>query len=336
MMEHLANLTSAEIGTLWFSYMETTMQIGLFKHIIAHIEDEEIRQLYKENLLFMEGFTQQVSLFMKKEGMKEPVGFTENDVNEQAPKLLTDGLVLYYLQIAVKAAMSKDVSLLALTSRKDVKNLHILHLEQAKEAYMKVEDLLMERGEYIRPPIIPAPLHNEFVTTSHYLGGVIPILDKKRPLNVMEVSHLFLNIQVNMIGIMLCTAFTQVANDIEVKKHFEIGRQLSKEIVEDLTDLLLESDIPVPATWDTFVTDSAESPFSDKLMLAFIDQLAAFGFGLYALSATASLRTDLQVKYANISKKVVTHLKDGAELMIKNRWLEQSPTYPDRQKLAEK
>ncbi|MEH7306060.1 DUF3231 family protein [Neobacillus drentensis] len=335
-MEHLANLTSAEIGTLWFSYMGTTMQIGLFKHIIAHLEDEEISQLYKENLLFMEDFAQQISSLMKKEGMKEPVGFTENDVNEQAPKLLTDGLVLYYLQIASKAAMSKDVSLLALTSRKDVKNLLIRHLEQAKQAYLKVDDLLLERGEYIRPPIIPVPLHNEFVTTSQYLGGVIPILDKKRPLNVMEVSHLFLNIKVNMIGTMICTAFTQVANDSEVKKHFETGIRLSKEIVEDLTHLLLESDVPVPAAWDAFVTDSTESPYSDKLMLGFIDQLTAFGFGLYALSATASLRTDIQVKYANISKKVATYLKDGAELMIKNRWLEQPPTYPDRQKLAKK
>jgi hypothetical protein len=336
MMEHQANLTSAEIGTIWVSYIETTMQVGLFKHIITHIEDEEIRQLYKENLQFMEDFVEQISSLMKKEGMKEPVGFTENDLNEQAPKLLTDGLVLYYLQVASKAAMTKDVTLLALITRKDVKNLHIRHLEQAKQAYLKVEDLLLERGEYIRPPIIPVPAENEFVTTNHYLGGVIPILDKKRPLNVIEVSHLFFNIKVNMIGMMFCTAFTQVANDSEVKKYFETGSRLSKEIVEDLTDLLLESDVPVPAAWDAFVTDSTVSPFSDKLMLGFIDQLAAFGFGLYALSATASLRTDIQVKYASITKKVAIYLKDGAELMIKNRWLEQPPTYPDRQKLAEK
>jgi hypothetical protein len=200
---------------------------------------------------------------------------------------------------------------------------------------VKVEDLLMERGEYIRPPIIPVPERNEFVTTNHYLGGM-PILGEKRPLNVIEVSHLFLNIKVNTVGMMICTAFTQVVNDKEVKKHFEVGGQLAKDIIKDLTNILLESDVLVPEAWDAFVTDSTQSPYSDKLMLTFIDQLAAFGFGLYALSATASLRTDLQVKYANIAKNVANYMKDGAELMIKNRWLEQPPTYPDRKKLAEK
>jgi hypothetical protein len=315
--------------------METTMQIGLYRHVSAHIEDETINQLVNEELLFMEDFVRQISSIMKKEGMKEPVGFTENDVNVQAPKLLTDGLVLYYLQIASKAAMSKDVSLLGLSSRKDIKNLHFRHLDQAKQSYVKVEDLLLERGEYIRPPIIPVPERNEFVMTNHYLGGM-PIFGDKRPLNVMEVSHLFLNIKVNMVGMMLCIAFTQVANDDEVKKHFELGSQLSKEIIKDLTNILLESDVLVPEAWDAFVTDSTQSPYSDKLMLTFIDQLAAFGFGLYALSATASLRTDLQVEYANITKKTANYMKDGVELMIKNRWLEQPPTYPNRKKLAEK
>jgi hypothetical protein len=35
---------------------------------------------------------------MQKEKRILPLGFTEQDVNESAPKLLTNGLVLYFVQ----------------------------------------------------------------------------------------------------------------------------------------------------------------------------------------------------------------------------------------------
>ncbi|WML50068.1 DUF3231 family protein [Neobacillus sp. PS3-34] len=332
-MEHSTKLTSSEIGTLWISFIESTMQICIYKYFVQSIEDEELRALVNEDLTFTEEFVQTISSIFQKEGIALPIGFTDQDVNEHVPKLLADGLILYYLQTLSKGGMNKDATVLALTSRKDLKNLFKKHLDHNYSVYERAEDILLERGLYIRPPYVPLPNETEFVSGNNYLGG-IPILGEKRPLNTIEISHLFMNINVNIIGMMLCTAFSQVANDQEVTKHLLIGKQVSKDIIDTCSRILIDSDVQAPTTWDVEVTDSTVSPFSDKLMLSFINMLSAYGFGIYAVSSAASLRTDLQVKYANISKDVAAYTKDGIELMIKKGWFEQPPTLPDRNKLA--
>lgn len=334
-LEHQTQLTSSEIGTLWITFIESTMSICIYKYFIKHMDDEDILKILTDDLTFIEEFVQTLSSIFEKENMKKPIGFTAQDVNVDVPKLMTNGLVLYYLQTLSKAGMNKDVTVLALTTRKDLRNLFKKHLDHCFHIYDRTDDVLLERGLYIRPPYIPLPNKTEFISSNHYLGG-IPIIGEKRPLNTIEVSHLFLNINVNMIGLMLCTAFSQVAADQELTKHLLKGKQVSKEIIDTCSTILINSDVQAPTPWDVEVTDSTVSPFSDKLMLSFINMLSAFGFGLYAVSSASSLRSDLQINYANISKDVAAYTKDGIELMIKNGWLEQPPTLPDRNKLANK
>jgi hypothetical protein len=332
-MEHHTNLTASEIGGLWISFVESTMLRCIFKYLVKNMDDEEILLLLQENEQLIEDFVQSLTTIMQKETMILPLGFTEQDVNESAPKLLTNGLVLYFIQTLSKSGMNKDVTLLALTTRKDIKNLFLNHLMHITKIYEKVEDILLERGLYIRPPYISFPDKVEFVSENNYLGGV-PIFGEKRPLNSIEVSHLFMNINMNIIGMNLCGAFSQVASTKEVTKHLLRGKQISKDIIDTFSRLLIESDVPAPTSWDVGITESTISPFSDKLMLSFVNMLSAYGFGLYAVSSAASLRTDLQVNYANISKKAASFAKDGVELMIKHAWFEQPPTLPDRNQLA--
>jgi hypothetical protein len=228
--------------------------------------------------------------------------------------------------------MNKDVTLLALTTRKDIKNLFLNHLMHTTKIYEKVEDILLERGLYIRPPYISSPDKVEFVSENNYLGGV-PIFGEKRPLNSIEVSHLFMNNNINIIGMNLCGAFSQVASTKKVTKHLLRGKQFSKDIIDTFSRLLIESQ-PHFLGCRHYRIHYFTTLFSDKLMLSFVNMLSAYGFGIYAVSSAASLRTDLQVSYANVSKKAASFAKDGVELMIKHSWFEQPPTLPDRNQLA--
>ena len=64
--------------------------------------------------------------------------------------------------------------------------------------------------------------------------------------------------------------------------------------------------------------------------------LSAAGTGNYAAAAAASLRTDLAVNYERLSVEVAQFAKSGADIMIKNNWLEQPPGLKDREKLVKK
>lgn len=332
-MDHQTKLTSSEVAMIWASIMEGKMAICLFKYFIKMIEDEEISSIIRNDLSFVQEFVQALSGIFEQERIPLPIGFTDHDVNESVPRLFSDGFILYYLQTMSKAGMSKGVTSLALITRKDIKILFKKHLEHSYNIYEKVEDVLLERGLYIRPPYIPAPEEVEFVNTNNYLGG-IPIFGEKRPLNVIEISHLFMNIEVNIIGMMICTAFSQVASDEDIRKYLIRGKEISKEIISTCSKTLIDSEVQAPTTWDAEVTNSTLSPFSDKLMMSFISLLNAYGLGIYAISSATSLRSDLQTKYANIIKDVAAYAKDGIELMIKNGWFEKPPMMPSREKLA--
>jgi hypothetical protein len=332
-MDHQTKLSSSEVATIWTSIVEGKMAIGIFKYFIKMIEDEKIATLIQEDLSFIEKFVLSLSDIFEKERIPLPIGFTEHDVNVSVPRLFSDGFILYYIQTMSKAGMSKGVTILALITRKDLKTLFKKHVDHSYMIYDKVEDILLERGLYIRPPYIPAPHEVKFVSGNNYLGG-IPIFGEKRPLNSIEISHLFMNMEVNMIGMMICTAFSQVASDKDVKKYFLRGKEISKEIISICSKSLIDSEVQAPTTWDAEVTDSTVSPFSDKIMLSYINLLNAYGMGIYAISSATSLRTDLQTKYANITKDVAEYAKDGIELLIKNGWFEQPPTMPDRDNLA--
>jgi hypothetical protein len=64
--------------------------------------------------------------------------------------------------------------------------------------------------------------------------------------------------------------------------------------------------------------------------------LSATGTGNYATAASASQRTDLVINYERLSLEVAQYAKDGADIMIKNKWMEQPPTTLDKEQLVKK
>lgn len=62
--------------------------------------------------------------------------------------------------------------------------------------------------------------------------------------------------------------------------------------------------------------------------------LNAAGFGYYAAALAASSRVDLITFYTRLMTEVSAYNEDGAQIMIKNSWLEIPPKAADRKELA--
>jgi hypothetical protein len=64
--------------------------------------------------------------------------------------------------------------------------------------------------------------------------------------------------------------------------------------------------------------------------------LIALSIGYYGLSCSVSPRLDLGILYNTLTIDIQRFAEDGANIMIKHRWLEEPPIASDRDELAKK
>ena len=149
------------------------------------------------------------------------------------------------------------------------------------------------------------PKETEYVESKKYYSGLNPFSDK-RPLNAIEISHLYLNIMTNSIGSKLCLAFAQTSPSKEVQEFMLRGKDISNKHVKIFADILLKDSIDAPQLPDAAISDSVTKTFSDKLMMFHISLLTASGIGNYAMAGAASQRSDLMLNYERLSFRSCT------------------------------
>jgi hypothetical protein len=89
----------------------------------------------------------------------------------------------------------------------------------------------------------------------------------------------------------------------------------------------------MPIDWRSEITDSTESPFSDRLMLfhKMFDitySVTANGFALGNCT-----RTDLVTAFVKATIDLKALGKDGMDLLVENGWMEDIPLVADREKI---
>lgn len=87
-------------------------------------------------------------------------------------------------------------------------------------------------------------------------------------------------------------------------------------------------------TWNDTVTDSTNSPFSDKLMMFHIGAVTTIALADYGAAFSSSLRMDESLSYGNLISELALYAKEGAKIMIHNGWMEKPPQAADRDKLS--
>jgi hypothetical protein len=125
-----------------------------------------------------------------------------------------------------------------------------------------------------------------------------------------------------------------VVRSKEIKDYIKRGEKLCDRQYDTMSAILFESNLPAPRKWESEVTNSTIPPFSDKLMLFHIVTLVATASGYYGAAFALSQRRDLGAKYELLILDITKYAEDGANLLIKNGWMEQPPTFDDRDKLA--
>lgn len=327
-------LTSSEIAVVWSSYQNNSFSICILKYFLANANDPEIKSILQFALdISIKNFNFCKEI-LHNDNQPMPIGFTDEDVSPNAPRLFSDSFYLYYIKNMSKVGLSIYGVALATSAHSDVRSFLSQAIQTSTDLYNKTAETLLAKGLFIRPPYVTTPDSVDFVDEKSYLGGILNLANNNRPLNVIEITHIGANVETNSLGKALMAGFAQVAKSKKVRNYCSKGKEIATKHVQVFTTMLTEDDLPSPMPWDLEVTDSTVAPFSDKLIMFHTSLIIASSISNYATASAASLRTDIATSYVRLTAESAQFAKSGLDIMIKNSWLEQPPQVPNHKKLA--
>lgn len=324
-------LTSSEVANLWIQYQNDTLVRCVFKFFIAKAEDESVREIVEFALEVSEKHISFIKQTLQSAGHAIPAGFTDADVNVGAERLFGDNFPLHYLFNMSRLGVSAYGMAYCSTARSDIRRFYKQSIEESLVLNEKVVGLMLHKGIYIRTPSIPAEETVHFAKKQAFLGS---LFKEMRPLTVIEIFNLFINLQTNAIGKTIMTAFSQVASSPEICEYFLRGKEIAQKHMDVFTTKLLKDELSGTIPLEVLITKSTQPPFSDRLMLFHTATLIQAGIGNYGLAIASSQRYDLVVDYTRLMTEVGAFAEDGANIMIEKGWFEEPPQAVDRKKLA--
>lgn len=325
-------MTAAEIASLWSQYMDDSVTSCVLKFFLTNTENQRVKEIVIKALEASRSNLIQIRKIFDGEHFPYPIAFSDEDVNPSSPKLFSDTYYLVYLRHMSMLGMAASCGAIALSTRPDIISFHKKVLESSLILNDLARDLMIEQGSYVRPPFLLIPKQVEFVDHPRFLKGLFK--NKKRPLTALEITHLVMNIQNNQVGKALIMGFLQTAENHDVKEFLLRGKKIAQKHIDLFSNILIESDVPAPMSWDSEVTDSTTKAFSDKLIMFHIAAMISAGIGNYGAGIAATFRSDIAAQYMTLLPEISLYAEDGATLMIKNGWLEEPPMTVDRNSLS--
>lgn len=325
-------LTCTEIGGLWSIYSQESMSICFLTYFLHHLKDEEIIPLVKEALHISKGRLAKIKKFFLAENFPIPAAFSDADVNLAAPRLFNDDFSLSYLYMSNRLAMINLSYTASNNVRLDVLDFFTECIHTTTEMFGKSVKMSLSKGLYDRPPKMNYPKEIEFVQKQSFISGII---GNRRPLNAIELSEVFFNIERNYFSVLIMLAFAQVVKDKKLREHIIKGKAISEKQISFFNDLLMKEDLLGIVTVNMEVTDSTISPFSEKLIFSMINLLNSVDIDLISHSMAISMRTDLISQYSKIIAEVMLYGKDTFDISVERKWLEQPPLVTDRKSLLQ-
>lgn len=324
-------LVSSEISGLWDSYMSDSLLICVLRQFLNNVEDNDIQTLLQHTLNLSIQHISIITDIFNQEGLPIPQGFTDKDVNINSPRLFSDTFYAAYISFIARVGMHDYTLTLNQIARSDIRKYFSKCITEYIGLYNKAAELRLSKGIFIRAPHIEIPKEVQFVGSQSFIFN---IFEKKRALLAREITHIFSLISADIIGDALATGFSQVSRDKKISAYFLEGKHLGQEIIAELTSILVDEDIPIPTTSESFVTDSTESPFSEKLMLYHALIMTAAGVSSKGAAIAQSMRADLEGMYTKLIAKIMKYTKDGIDIMNDNKFLEQPPQAISHEKLV--
>jgi len=325
-----SQLTAAEMGKLWATYVGNTMGKCVLRYYLQHVDDEAIQHHLRFALGLCEQYIQDIEAIFKQADFPVPIGFTDDDVNLDAPRLFEDDFYLHYLQYLGKAGMSIYSVAIPLMTRKDIRDFFVKALHSTSRLMVQVTETLLPQNTLINPPVVPPPHGVDFITKQSFLNT---FFGKVRPLHGLEIAHLYGNLNNDMTSKAIIIGFVQGARSEETRQFLERGRNLNQKHIDLLSEKLANDELPLPSSIDHLVRSSSEPPFSDKLMIFHKIDMFSMKIREYANGASLNGRKDIGALFAKCQLDVSLYVEDGANIMIDQGWLEQPPFAIDRDQL---
>lgn len=309
------------------------MAVCVYKYFLAIVEDASIRRILEQALADSESHLAKIKELFHRAEFQVPLGFTEEDVHLEAPRLFSDPFLLFYSYIMTIHGLTAYSLAVSCCERQDIQNYFMECIVTTKKLYQHITLLARTQPKFSGIPPVPSPERVEFIRTTGILDNLI---GDKKPLSAAEITSLIFNAKKTGFVRTLSLAFSQVAEHGEVREFMLKNVKLAGKDADSLDALLEQDDLSAPQRWDDEVTDGKISPFSDKLMMFHASFLVSTALSYYGAAMGSSLRSDVILNY----KQVANHaLEAGAicyTIMVKHGWLEKQPEAIDRKSLAVK
>jgi len=321
-------LTSTEISNIWSSYLKGSMELRFFQYFNAIAEDPEVKNIVEKMMEYSQKSLEELEVIFKKENLTIPLGFTEKDVRLDADKVFSDTFILYICHDLTMLSLSTYPSAFPDCTRKDVRNFIQNAIEFTIQIQNEITDLMLSQGTYLKSPIVAMDHTVDLVDEMKYLNG---LFGGSRPVNAAEIANLSRVIHRARFSKMIMVICSKLASHAEVKQHFSKGRDELEKVLNSLEEVFEKENISYSASGDFNIFDVRHSPFSDKLMLFFVNTcIGMFCFTMINQALTSSLRTDIVTKFTIISTQMKKFYGKGLLLTITEKWLEQPPQALDR------
>lgn len=275
----------------------------------------------------------QTTELLKSAAYPLPLGFSEEDVDLNAPRLYSDLFYYYYTFTISQIDVSLGGMNLAAATRGDVREFYTKSLEATMRYFNTFNELMLQKGLYIRPPFISTAGEKDYVDRQSFLRG---FLGERRLLLAAEIEQLFLGYRNNEVVAELLTGFSQVVKTEQVRSFLNRGVAIARKHIDIFTTVMEKENLPLPSHGEEAVTDSTVSPFSKRLMMNHVIALSQIGIGNYATAMASSTRHNLSTAFARLIMESANYAEDGLNIMIENGWFEESPRHIDRRDLRDK
>lgn len=331
--EHQQNqkLISSELGDLFANYLGDSLSCCIFEHHLEVVKDDEIKEYLEFALKTAKKHINKMEEIYEKENIAIPVGFGDLDVRRGSPRLFSDIFMIFYIVEMSRAALVTYGGALSSSYRQDIVDYFKMCLDDTVIIFEKGLHLMLLKGINMMPPTIPYPKKVNFIERESFISM---IAGKFRPLTALEIKHLQININTNILGKSLMLGFSQVASSEKLRKYFQQGAKVADTQIKQLGKYLISDNLPVPSSMDAHISDSITAPFSDKLMLYHASLANTIGISNYGLAVSKMMRHDLHAIMGILIADIGKYANEGMNLIIDNGWLEEPPRAADRKKLS--
>jgi len=323
-------LSSWEMSQLWLIYEANSSLKCIVQYFAATARDIDIKAVLNEALNAIPPRLSNMTELFDSVGFPIPYGFGDEDVVPTAKRLYSDSLMLAYIRTLNKFGLIKLAHALPFASRPDVRECFNSALVEAQNLVNKTEDLLSKKGIANKPPYTPVPDRVTYVTDQNYNGG---LLGGKRPINVLECSYIFERLETKLSERAILLGFAQVVKDEKIKAYFVKGIKVFDKLIDRWSSILKDEDLPTPMLWISEVTNSTQSPFSDRLMLFHLMYCITYSITANGFALGNNNRTDVLLGFSESVLDLGIYGKKGLSIMVEKGWTEEIPLVADREKI---